>query len=82
MLSLSNYRREWFSNIRGDVLSGIVVALALIPEAMGFSVIAGRSEGRVYASFAYACVAAFTGGQPAVLLGGHAGDCRHRRRDA
>ncbi|GAA5658432.1 hypothetical protein Brsp06_04816 [Brucella sp. NBRC 13694] len=41
MPTLSNYLQEWFSNIRGDVLSGIVVALALIPEAIGFSVIAG-----------------------------------------
>eukprot|EP01035_Chromulina_nebulosa_P043072 gene43072-58325_t len=41
MTRFSAYRREWFSNIRGDVLSGIVVALALIPEAIGFSVIAG-----------------------------------------
>jgi len=32
-------RRDWFSNIRGDVLAGIVVALALIPEAIGFSII-------------------------------------------
>ncbi len=42
----SNYRQEWFSNIRGDVLSGIVVALALIPEAIGFSVIAASILGR------------------------------------
>ena len=41
MNKLSAYKREWFSNIRGDILSGIVVALALIPEAIGFSVIAG-----------------------------------------
>ena len=41
MTRLAAYRREWFSNIRGDILSGIVVALALIPEAIGFSVIAG-----------------------------------------
>ncbi len=32
----SNVREQWFSNIRGDVLSGIVVALALIPEAIAF----------------------------------------------
>ena len=34
-------KNDWFSNVRGDVLSGIVVALALIPEAIAFSVIAG-----------------------------------------
>ncbi|WP_267461660.1 SulP family inorganic anion transporter [Acinetobacter baumannii] len=38
---LSTIREQWFSNIRGDVLAGIVVALALIPEAIAFSIIAG-----------------------------------------
>lgn len=41
MFSLNDIRREWFSNPRGDILAGIVVALALIPEAIGFSIIAG-----------------------------------------
>lgn len=68
MQTLSNFRREWFSNIRGDVLSGIVVALALIPEAIGFSVIAGVDpKVGLYASFAIACVAAFVGGRPAMI---------------
>ena len=34
-------KRDWLSNVRGDVLAGIVVALALIPEAIAFSIIAG-----------------------------------------
>ncbi|TCM57635.1 SulP family sulfate permease [Rhizobium sp. PP-F2F-G48] len=68
MISLSTYRREWFSNIRGDILSGIVVALALIPEAIGFSVIAGVDpKVGLFASFAIACVAAFTGGRPGMI---------------
>lgn len=68
MRTLSNYRQEWFSNIRGDVLSGIVVALALIPEAIGFSVIAGVDpKVGLYASFAIACVAAFLGGRPGMI---------------
>jgi len=68
MINFSAYRREWFSNIRGDILSGIVVALALIPEAIGFSVIAGVDP-RVglYASFAIACVSAITGGRPGMI---------------
>jgi len=62
------YRREWFSNIRGDVLSGIVVALALIPEAVGFSVIAGVDpKVGLFASVAIACVTAITGGRPAMI---------------
>ncbi|MGD9664897.1 MAG: SulP family inorganic anion transporter [Novosphingobium sp.] len=58
----------WFSNIRADVLSGIVVALALIPEAIGFSVIAGVDP-RVglYASVAITIVIAFTGGRPGMI---------------
>lgn len=64
----STYRRQWFSNVRGDVLSGIVVALALIPEAIGFSVIAGVDpKVGLYASFAIACVSAFLGGRPGMI---------------
>ncbi|WP_085125446.1 SulP family inorganic anion transporter [Tistlia consotensis] len=64
----SRIQRDWFSNIRGDVLSGIVVALALIPEAIGFSVIAGVDpKVGLYASFAIACVSAFAGGRPGMI---------------
>jgi sulfate permease, SulP family len=68
MINISTYRREWLSNIRGDILSGIVVALALIPEAIGFSVIAGVDP-RVglFASFAIACVTAIIGGRPGMI---------------
>ncbi|SON56265.1 Bicarbonate transporter BicA [Hartmannibacter diazotrophicus] len=68
MTFLSSYSREWFRNIRGDILSGIVVALALIPEAIGFSVIAGVDpKVGLYASFAIACVSAFVGGRPGMI---------------
>ncbi|PTM38617.1 SulP family inorganic anion transporter [Bosea sp. 124] len=68
MSKLASYRREWFSNIRADILSGIVVALALIPEAIGFSVIAGVDpKVGLYASFAIACVSAFVGGRPGMI---------------
>ncbi|MXO49769.1 STAS domain-containing protein [Erythrobacter gaetbuli] len=68
MLDLSALRRDWLSNIRADVLAGIVVALALIPEAIGFSIIAGVDP-RVglYASVAIAMVIAFTGGRPGMI---------------
>lgn len=66
--SRAPYTQEWFSNIRGDILSGIVVALALIPEAIGFSAIAGVDpKVGLYASFAIACVAAFVGGRPGMI---------------
>ncbi|PZU88950.1 MAG: sodium-independent anion transporter [Chelatococcus sp.] len=68
MTKIASYRREWFSNIRADMLSGIVVALALIPEAIGFSVIAGVDpKVGLYASFAIACVSAFLGGRPGMI---------------
>ena len=60
--------RNWFSNLRGDTLSGIVVALALIPEAIGFSVIACVDpKVGLYASVVIACVIAFTGGRAAMI---------------
>lgn len=67
----ANYRREWFdgpAGIRRDVLAGIVVALALIPEAIGFSIIAGVDP-RVglYASVAIAMVISFIGGRPGMI---------------
>ena len=60
--------RDWLSNPRMDILSGIVVALALIPEAIGFSVVAGVDpKVGLYASVVIACVIAFTGGRPAMI---------------
>ena len=68
MFSTETIRRNWFSNIRADILAGIVVALALIPEAIGFSIIAGVDP-RVglYASVVIAIVIAFAGGRPAMI---------------
>lgn len=61
-------RQEWFSNIRGDVLAGLVVGLALIPEAIAFSIIAGVDpQVGLYASFSMAVVIAFVGGRPAMI---------------
>ena len=68
MITTASLRRDWLSNIRGDVLAGIVVALALIPEAIGFSIIAGVDP-RVglYASFTIAVLTAFVGGRPGMI---------------
>ncbi|WP_375782186.1 SulP family inorganic anion transporter [Nitrobacter winogradskyi] len=61
-------RREWFGNIRGDVLAGLVVALALIPEAIAFSIIAGVDpKVGLYASFSIAAISAFVGGRPGMI---------------
>jgi len=61
-------QRSWFFNIRGDLIAGIVVALALIPEAIAFSIIAGVDpKVGLYASFCMAVVIAFTGGRPGMI---------------
>lgn len=55
------HRDSWFSNVRGDLLAGLVVALALIPEAIAFSTIAGVDpKVGLYASFSIAVVTAFS----------------------
>ncbi len=61
-------RQEWFGNVRGDLLAGTVVALALIPEAIAFSIIAGVDpQVGLYASFCIAVVTAFFGGRPGMI---------------
>lgn len=67
-MTLVGTRQDWFGNIRGDILSGLVVALALIPEAIAFSIIAGVDpKVGLYASFTIAVVIAFAGGRPAMI---------------
>ncbi|WKE66098.1 SulP family inorganic anion transporter [Gallaecimonas kandeliae] len=64
----SSWRQQWFSNPRNDILSGLVVALALIPEAIAFSIIAGVDpKVGLYASFCIAVTTAFAGGRPAMI---------------
>jgi SulP family sulfate permease len=65
---LPQLRTEWFGNIRGDILAGIVVALALIPEAIAFSIIAGVDpKVGLYASFSIAVITAIVGGRPGMI---------------
>ncbi|MGR8933876.1 MAG: SulP family inorganic anion transporter [Gammaproteobacteria bacterium] len=67
MLFLSK-KQDWLGNIRGDVLAGTVVALALIPEAIAFSIIAGVDpKVGLYASFCIAVTTAFVGGRPGMI---------------
>jgi len=64
----SNWRQDWLGNVRADVLAGIVVALALIPEAIGFSIIAGVDPAvGLWASVAIAIIISFTGGRPGMV---------------
>ncbi len=65
---MNSIRQEWLANIRSDLLAGLVVALALIPEAIAFSIIAGVDpKVGLYASFCIATVIAFAGGRPGMI---------------
>lgn len=67
-MNLSTIKYSWFGNIKGDVLAGMVVALALIPEAIAFSIIAGVDPMvGLYASFCIAVTIAFVGGRPGMI---------------
>ena len=67
MLLLSK-KEDWLGNIRADILAGLVVALALIPEAIAFSIIAGVDPKiGLYASFCIAVVIAIVGGRPGMI---------------
>jgi SulP family sulfate permease len=68
MFSFDAYRLQWFGNVRGDLLAGLVVALALIPEAIAFSIIAGVDpKVGLYASFSIAVITAIAGGRPGMI---------------
>jgi sulfate permease, SulP family len=68
MILTETYRREWTVNLRADLIAGLVVALALIPEAIAFSLIAGVDpKVWLYASFSIAVLVAITGGRPGMI---------------
>ncbi|PKO88470.1 MAG: sodium-independent anion transporter [Betaproteobacteria bacterium HGW-Betaproteobacteria-10] len=65
---MKSLRQDWLANVRNDLLAGLVVALALIPEAIAFSIIAGVDpKVGLYASFCIAVVIAFVGGRPGMI---------------
>jgi SulP family sulfate permease len=65
---MKSLRQDWLSNVHNDLLAGIVVALALIPEAIAFSIIAGVDpKVGLYASFSIATIIAFAGGRPGMI---------------
>ncbi len=67
-MTKSKYFNEWFGNPRRDVIAGAVVALALIPEAIAFSIIAGLDpQVGLYASFCMAVLVAFVGGRSGMI---------------
>ena len=65
---ISRFRNDWFQNPKAEILSGLVVALALIPEAISFSIIAGVDpKVGLYASFSIAIVITFSGGRSGMI---------------
>lgn len=65
---MNQIKQQWFSNIRGDILAGIVVGLALIPEALAFAFIVGVDPRvALYASFTIAVIISFVGGRPGMI---------------
>lgn len=64
----NNLKESWLGNVRGDILSGMTVALALIPEAISFAIICGVDPMvGLYASFCIAVVIAIFGGRPGMI---------------
>src|SRR5699024_11611912 len=65
---LNKLKKEGFTAPGTNILAGIVVALALIPEAIALSIIAGVDPMvGLYASFSIAVIISFTGGRPAMI---------------
>lgn len=65
---LNKLKREWLTAPGTNILAGILVALALIPEALSFSIIAGVDPMvGLYSSFIIAVVISFVGGRPAMI---------------
>jgi len=65
---LLSAKQDWLGNVRNDVLAGIVVALALVPEAIAFSIIAGVDpKVGLYASFAIAVIISIVGGRAGMI---------------
>ncbi len=57
-------------NYQTEVLSGLTVALALVPEAVAFALIAGLSPlTGLYSAFVMGIVAAVFGGRPGMISG-------------
>ena len=68
MTLIASARQQWLASPRRDLLAGTVVALALIPEAIAFSIIAGVDPAvGLYASVVIAVTISLVGGRPAMI---------------
>ena len=67
MFDIRKYKSQ---NIKNDILSGLVVAVALVPEAIAFSFIAGVSPiVGLYTAFILGLITALIGGKPGMISG-------------
>ena len=65
---MQQYKIDWFGNIKGDIMAGIVVCLALFPEVIGFMIVAGVPPiVGVYATFFITAIAAFLGSSKGMI---------------
>ncbi|SKC21073.1 SulP family inorganic anion transporter [Alkalitalea saponilacus] len=68
LLNLFDYRQK--IDYKTEILSGITVAMALIPEAVAFSLIAGLSPlTGLYAAFTVGLITSIFGGRPGMISG-------------
>ena len=68
LLQVKKELNEWFGNARGDILAGLVSSFAVIPEVIGFCIVAGISPMMgLYASFWLTVLMAFLGGRPGMI---------------
>lgn len=65
---LETIKKDWFSNIRVDLLSSFVVGLSMIPETAGFAIMVGLSPMvAFYTTFCMSIIVAFFGGRKAMI---------------
>jgi SulP family sulfate permease len=65
-----NFFRSQSGSIKNDVLSGLTVALALVPEAIAFAFVAGVNPViGLYSAFFIGLISAICGGRPGMISG-------------
>ncbi|MBM7709574.1 SulP family inorganic anion transporter [Enterococcus lemanii] len=61
-------KEEWLGNERSDLFAGLVSSVAILPEVIGFAIIAGVNPiSALFASALLLLVTTFTGGRPAMV---------------
>ena len=68
---MKNEISQWRDNLKDDFLGGLVSAFSVIPEVVGFTIIAGVNPMLgLYTSVAFLILSAFLGGRPAMVSAG------------